>query len=367
MFPCLARPKRSLSLPLPTETLEQAHTNLLQLAGSNFETYSAGGGGGTAWADDVANRAVSGLQVWSDGDGMRQIQIEYTGGVWGAKHGSEGGSISYWTVPQGQTVTSVSVWVQNKSIVRAIQFTSGTTSSPVLGKTTNFTKATYTPATAGDALMAVTGRAGGAVDQLSFTFGPATALTPIVFSKTFGGNGGGAFADNLNVSIPAKLTGFTGSADWKLQSFTASFGGVSAAKHGGNSGSEVTPFLVPEGDYVTQVKVYFDSGSVYGLQFFTKKNVSSALFGGTNGSSSSTEMVSGTKEAPVLAVIVGRSGGAIDQIQFGFTPLVADKYVLKNIAYGIPIVQEPTPVSLGEASARNLTSQDQEASLTITT
>eukprot|EP01012_Entosiphon_sulcatum_P013298 TRINITY_DN18561_c0_g1_i1.p1 TRINITY_DN18561_c0_g1~~TRINITY_DN18561_c0_g1_i1.p1 ORF type:complete len:509 (+),score=63.99 TRINITY_DN18561_c0_g1_i1:50-1528(+) len=360
---CLARPKRPLS-PAPVEALPQAH-----LAGSNLDTFAAGGGGGGSWNDNIGQRPVSGLRVWTNKDGLQAIQVMYAGGIWAPKHGDGVDNTTTWTT--SDTITAVSVWTQstqNGTYVRAVQFTMGASASPVFGKTDANKKETFSPAIQKDVLISISGRSAAWIDQLSFTFGPAVPVATIFWSAPFAnpGNTGGLFMDNVG-AYPAKLTKFAATADaFRLRSFTASYGGVQASQHGdGSSATALTPFVVSADDYVTQVKVYYESTSILGLQFYTKHNATSGLLGSA---SSTWEMVSGTPTCPVLAIIYGKSGVWIDYIQFGFTPVVADRYILKSIVYGNALsdAEELIPVSLGQASARNRTDEAQEAKLAIT-
>jgi hypothetical protein len=141
------------------------------------------------------------------------------------------------------------------------------------------------------------------------------------------GQGGSPFDDGDYLPGIEKIGIRSGNYIRGLELYKRKNNGQNSIWHGGDQGyGSFYEFKVDSDDYIYKVRIWSGDG-VDAVQFYTKKGITSAKYGGGGG----VERTEGGDMNKQLVGMYGRCGSFVDQIHFRFGPLDAVKSVMLSL------------------------------------
>ena len=283
----------------------------------------SGGSGGSAWDDGILTHSPAIVGVKSvnirHGNQVDSIQVTYLladGTTYDApKHGGSGGSLSSFTLADSEMIIRVE-GKTNNVLVDQVTFVTQTadgrqnTHGP-------YGKTGQTPYSVEGYIVGFFGRAGNLLDGLG-----AYYLPPIEKSPEFGGNGGNAFADPIETTVPPiiNVTALRIRHGNQVDSIQADYqllggGSFTGSNHGG-TGGQPTEVCFSEGEVIVEMSGKTNNTLLDQVTFTTRKPDGST---GTYGPFGKTGRTPYCVRGRIVGFF-GRGGNLIDALGVFYEP-----------------------------------------------
>ena len=292
-------------------------TNRAIMAREITKSAPSGGGGGSAWDDDILGHSPTIVGVYKvdirHGNQVDRLQVTYRladGSTWTAPaHGGSGGSASSFTLAQDERIVRVEGKTNNVLVDQLTFITENAAgvqkSYGPFGKTGRiaFKYEGY--------IVGFFGRSGNLLDAIGVYY-----LPPLQTSPQYGGTGGNAFSDPVNQNIPPvinvkKMRIRHGN---QVDSIDADYlllgGGILDGQNHGGSGGSPTNVNFAEGEVIIKITGKTNNTLVDQLTFYTRKPDGSTGKYGPYGKTGKTEFEINGK----IVGFFGRAGNLLDAI-----------------------------------------------------